>query len=138
MSKPPVDLGAPGRSGDLSRLDPWSFRVLPDGAFGVDSVVVGTTGTFVLLVTGASPGVLPMAKVRRAARRIRAAQSAAGVHLPVHAVLCVQGPPFVPRDRAGVRVIPRLLLVREISERTRVALPHQAERAAKSLRKAAG
>jgi hypothetical protein len=132
------DLGAPGRSGDLSRLDPWSFRVLPDGAFGVDSVVVGTTGTFVLLVTGASPGILSMTKIRRAARRIRAVQSAAGVHLPVHAVLCVQGPPFVPRSRARVRLVPRLLLVREISERARVALPHQAERAAKSLRKAAG
>jgi hypothetical protein len=79
-----------------------------------------------------------MTKVRRAARRIRAVQSAAGVHLPVHAVLCVQGPPIVPRDRAGVRVIPRLPLVREITERNRAALPHLAERAATSLRKAAG
>ena len=134
---PGPDLGAPGRSGDLARLDPWSFRVLADDAFGVDRVVVGTTGTFVVLVTGPSPGIRATWRVRRAATRIRGAQQSVGLHLPVIPVLCVQGPSFDPTTRVGVRVVPRLMVAREISERARVVPPQQVQRAAEILRRAA-
>jgi hypothetical protein len=128
---------------DLVRLDPWSFRVLPGESFGVDCVVLGTTGAFAIrvvdqpataMVGKRPPGLRGLA---RGARRLAHRLMTVGVHVRTQAVLCSVGPEFAPRTVRGVRVLPRALLVREISERQRVLMPHQAERAAQSLLSAA-
>jgi len=129
---------------DLVRLDPWSFRILPGESFGVDQVVLGTTGVFAIRVVD-EPALAMVRKrppghrgLARLTRRLESRLGAVGIHTGAQALLCSVGPTqFAPRTIRGVRVIPRSLLVREISERQRVLMPHQAERAAKSLLRAA-
>ncbi|MDP9343599.1 MAG: hypothetical protein M3Q23_16215 [Actinomycetota bacterium] len=135
----------PSLEAELARLDPWSFHVLPGESFGVDSIVVGTTGSFAIRVVqegiSAMVGKRPPGRrgLRRAARRLERRLNELGVHTRVEAVLCSVGASgFAPRTLRGVRVIPRILLVRELSERQRVLLPHQAQRAARSLLRPTG
>jgi hypothetical protein len=125
---------------ELARLDPWSFHVLPGDGFGVDVVVVGTTGSFAVRVVN-EQALAMVAKrppghrgLRRAARRLDHRLLELGVHTGVQPVLCSVGPSgFAPRTVRGVRVVPRTLLARELSDRQRVLMPHQAQRAARSL-----
>jgi hypothetical protein len=124
----------------MARLDPWSFHVLPGAAFGVDHVVVGTTGSFAIRVASGDVEAMVSNRppgrrgLRRAAGRLGHRLGSIGVHTGAQAVLCSAGPSgFAPRTVRGVRVVPRELLVREISERRRVLMPHQAQRAARSL-----
>jgi Fe2+ transport system protein FeoA len=134
---------APTLAAELARLDPWSFHVLPGEGFGVDSVVVGTTGSFAIravhedapaMVARRPPGHRGL---RRAARRLERRLAELGLHTGAEAVLCSAGPTgFAPRTVRGVRVIPRVLLVRELAERQRILEPHQAQRAAQSLLRA--
>ena len=114
--------------------------MLPGEEFGVDTVVVGTTGSFAIrvveddipaMVSKRPPGHRGL---RRAAKRLESRLHELGVHSGVDAVLCSIGAAgFAPRTLRGVRVIPKVLLVRELAERERIMLPHQARRAAASL-----
>src|SRR5919197_1082519 len=116
---------------ELSRLDPWSFQLLPGREFGADHVVVGTTGAFAIKVASGS-GTVSVAAARRAAKRLRRRLGSAAYHGGVHALLCVDGS-VLPRTVRGVRVVPRSLVVKEVAERTRTAQPHQVQRVAKTL-----
>ena len=131
---------APPLTAELARLDPWSFHVLPGECFGVDAVVVGTTGSFAIRVVEEDVTAMVARRppghrgLRKAAKRLEHRLDEMGVHTGAEAVLCSVGPAgFAPRTVRGVRVIPRVLLVRELAERHRVLLPHQARRAATSL-----
>jgi hypothetical protein len=123
---------------ELGKLDRWSFRVLPGEELGCDHIVLGTTGAFAVLFRGDSvpqgfliPGIH---RARRAARRLRAHVSAIGVEGGTVALLCPRtSAVFAPRTMRGVRVVPPVLLAKEISERNRSSLPHQIQRAAESL-----
>jgi hypothetical protein len=130
---------------ELAHLDPWSFHVLPGQGFGVDTVVVGTTGSFAIRVVDQDVTAMVARRppghrgLRRAAKRLAHRLAGLGVHTGVEAVLCSVDPSgFAPRTVRGVRVIPRVLLVRELAERQRVLQPHQARRAAHSLVRATG
>src|SRR5438445_2908028 len=61
-------------SRELTRLDPFSFFVLPGDLYGVDQVVVGTTGAFAIRVGECSvDGKIgkDVALARRGAARLR-------------------------------------------------------------------
>jgi hypothetical protein len=126
----------PAVSRELARLDPFSFFVLSGGPFGVERVVVGITGTFVIHVTSHTvDGSLrrDLAVVRRAAKRARRHAGPTLLHTSIHPVLCVQGRQFRPFVRRGVRVIPWSSVVREVSARTKATSQHQAQRVAEQL-----
>jgi hypothetical protein len=128
---------------ELRKLDRWSFHVLPGDGVGCDHVVLGTTGSFALVFEGDSvpqgfliPGIH---RARRAARRLRGHVTALGVEGETVAVLCPRtSSVFAPRTVRGVRVVPPVLLAKEISERNRSAMPHQVQRAAESLTRSLG
>jgi hypothetical protein len=118
---------------ELARLDPWSFRAMPGRKFGVEHVVVGTTGAFAIKVAGATNGkTAGVGEARRAARRLRRKLAAASYHGGVHAVVCVDGA-FLPKTVRGVRVVPRSLILKELAQRRRTAQPHQVSRVAQTL-----
>jgi hypothetical protein len=122
---------------ELERLDPWSFWALPEGSFGVDRVLVGTTGVFVIATDATTDGrrTLRGARgLRAATRRVRSELSKRGFDLPVQAVLCHTGLPFIPFTRRRIRVVHRSYLVREIGSRSRAVNPKKAERALEALR----
>src|SRR5947208_1584064 len=88
-----------GVSRELARLDPFSFFVISGDAFGVERVVVGSTGTFVIHVVeesvdGSIRGALRA--TRKAARRARRQAGAAALNTSVRPVLCLQGRQFAP------------------------------------------
>jgi hypothetical protein len=135
---------------DLGRLDPWSFWTLPGEGFGVDHVVVGTTGAYVVAVSDEavempkhehaqfSLKVRHPRRFRRAARLVRRRLLAATVHTDVRPILCFSNSPdFAPRTVRGVRVVSRSMLLREIADRDRSISANQARRAMTSLRKVA-
>jgi hypothetical protein len=123
---------------ELRRLDPWSFHVLPGHGVGCDHVVMGTTGAFAVVFEGDSvpsgmrvPG---LRRARRAARRLRGHLGAIGVKGETFAVVCPRTySVFAPRTMRGVRIVPPMLLAKEISDRNRSAMPHQVRRAAEAL-----
>jgi hypothetical protein len=125
-----------GVSRELARLDPFSFFVISGEAFGVERVVVGATGTFVIHAAARTlnGGIRrDLAVVRRAAKRARRQAGEAAVHTKVHALLCLQGRQFAPFVRRGVKVIPWASVVTEVAGRSRLATPHQAQRVAERL-----
>ncbi len=112
--------------------------MLPGDGVGADHVVLGTTGAFAVVVAGdAVPqGFLieGVGRTRRAARRLRRHIGAIGLQSETVALLCPRtSSVFAPRTVRGVRVVPPVLLAREISQRNRSAMPHQVQRAADSL-----
>ncbi|MFL5797452.1 MAG: hypothetical protein ACJ77A_05895 [Actinomycetota bacterium] len=137
MTEAPRSLSESGER-ELSRLDPWSFHVLPGEGVGCDRVVIGTTGSFAVVFEGDGlptglrvPG---LRRARRAARRLEGHVRAIGVQGGVFSILCPRGDAvFAPRTMRGVRVLPSVLLAGEISGRSRSAMPHQVKRAAESL-----
>ena len=112
--------------------------MLPGGDIGCDHIVVGTTGAFAVVVEGETvpqgfliPGIR---RTRRAARRLRSHVSAIGVQGETIGLLCPRtSSVFAPRTVRGVRIVPPVLLAKEISQRNRAAMPHQVQRAAESL-----
>jgi hypothetical protein len=130
---------APARSGEreLSRLDPWSFHVLPGEGVGCDRVVVGTTGAFALVFDGEgvpSGRARGVGRARRASRKLKGHLRAIGLQSESVGILCPETHAvFAPRTVRGVRVVPKVLLASEISDRSRTTMPHQVKRAADSL-----
>jgi hypothetical protein len=132
----PPHTAASGVSRELARLDPFSFFVISGEQFGVERVVVGSTGTFVLHTTQRTitgPLRHELAVARKAAKRVRNRAAESAVHTTVHAVLCLQGRQFAPFVRRGVKVIPWASIVREVAGRNRVASQHQMQRVAERL-----
>ena len=123
-------------SRELARLDPFTFFVLSGSPFGVERVVVGSTGTFVVHVGAEAidgSNRRELTRLKRAARRVRRQAGAASVHTSVHPVLCLPGRQFTPLVQRGVKVIPWGAVVAEVSGRSRRASPHQAQRVAQRL-----
>jgi hypothetical protein len=123
---------------ELTRLDPWSFHVLPGEGVGCDRVVIGTTGSFAVVFQGDGPplGVLVpgLRRARRAARRLKGHVRAIGFQGDVFPILCPRSDAvFAPRSVRGVRVVPPVLLSGDISGRTRATMPHQVKRVAEAL-----
>jgi hypothetical protein len=123
---------------ELAQLDRWSFRVLPGDRIGCDQVVMGTTGSFVVVFEGdgvpAGMHVPGLRRARRAAGKLKSHLGAIGSHVETTAVLCPRTySVFAPRTVRGVRIVPPGLLAAEISERNRAAQPHQVRHAAEAL-----
>jgi hypothetical protein len=134
----PTNGNSPGSSvsRELSRLDPFSFFVLPGGGHGVDHIVVGATGTFAITVGFRSleDGCRgETRKARRGAKRVRRAAGTAAVHSRVQPLVCLPGRSFEAKNVRGVRVIPWGSLLMEIAGRSRTLTRHQAQRIAESL-----
>jgi hypothetical protein len=121
---------------ELSRLDPFSFFVISGHPYGVDQVVVGTTGSFAISV-GREPvdGNFrrDVARARRGAKRLRQGAGPAAVHSRFQALVCLPGRQFVAKSSRGARVIPWGDVVTEIVSRSRSVTPHQAQRIADAL-----
>jgi len=133
---PGPDGVAAGVSRELTRLDPFTFKVLPGDRYGAEHVVVGATGTFVIVAGHASiDGQLArdVAGARRAANRVRRSAGSTAVHTSVHALLCLPGRQFPPRTRRGVRIIPWGSVVSEVADRSRSVTLHQSKRVAERL-----
>jgi len=127
---------AAGVSRELSRLDPFSFFVIPGHEYGLDHVVVGTTGAYAIRVgrdTVDGRYRKDIAHAKRGAVRVRRGAGQAAIHTKVQPVVCLPGRQFAPTTRRGVRVIPWGRLVPEIAERSRTVLPNQARRFAEAL-----
>lgn len=134
---------------ELSRLDPWSFWVVPTAPEEIgEFTVVGTTGAFLVAACGlegylsgdggrldvAGRPVRGLVEVRRAARRFRGRLASSAVFTDVVPILCLtQAAAGAPRIVRGVLVVSVVDLVREITDRERVLLPSRAMRAAESL-----
>lgn len=124
----------------LARLDPWSFAQIDGLLWGVDVVVVGSTGAFVIryekdLATALAGRRRDLRSVRSAVRRTRYALSERAVYLDVHAVTAVDAP-IAPRRIRDVNVVPASGLPSFIADRKRMILAHQVERAAAVVRRA--
>ena len=122
---------------ELMKLDPWSFRVMPGDGVGCDRLVLGTTGAFAVVFagdgvpTGRVPG---RRRAKKAARRLRSHLGSLGARVETIGIVCPRTDSvFAPRNVRGVKVIPPALLAREISGRSRAAMPHQIKRAADEL-----
>ncbi len=123
-------------SRELTRLDAFSFFVMPGEDFGADHVVVGATGAFAIRVGQATvDGNLrrEIARARRAAKRVTQGAGVAAVHTSVRPILCLPGRGFRPRTSRGVKVIPWRQVVSEVAERQRTVTPHQAQRVVEAL-----
>jgi hypothetical protein len=123
---------------ELLKLDPWSFRVMPGEGVGCDRLVLGTTWAFAVVFAGeAVPTGLRVSgrwRARRAARRLKSHLGSLGTRVETFAIVSPRTDSvFAPRTVRGVRVIPPALLAREISGRSRAAMPHQIKRAAEEL-----
>jgi hypothetical protein len=123
-------------SRELTRLDPFSFFVLPGRDYGVDHVVVGTTGAFAIRVgRGGVEGKIgkDVAQARRGAQRVRRSAGQAAVHSSVQPLVCLPGRQFAPKTKRGVRIVPWGTIVAEIAARNRSVSPNQARRFVEQL-----
>ena len=124
-------------SRELTRLDPFSFFVISGRSYGVEHVVVGTTGTFAIAVGSSSVdggGYRSAAgRAKRGVRRVRQGAGPAAVHTSMQALVCLPGRQFEPRTVRGARVIPWGSLVAEIAGRQRSVTQNQAQRIAANL-----
>ncbi len=134
---------------ELSRLDPWSFWVVPARADDVgEFLVFGTTGAFLVAVLGVegyltssrgrmrigSEPLRGLGDVRRAAGNLHGHLAAVGVFTDVVPILCLtRAAVGAPRTAHLVRLVGLDQVVREITGRAKVLLPGKAQRAAESL-----
>src|SRR5256714_11062655 len=105
----PAAPAAASVSRELTRLDAFSFFVIPGVDFGADHVVVGATGAFAIRVGQATiDGNLrrEIARARRAAERGNPGAGVAAVHTPVRPILCLPGRGLRPPTPRRAEVIP--------------------------------
>jgi hypothetical protein len=136
---------------ELSRLDPWSFWVVPANAQGMEFSVVGTTGAFAVATCSLEGYVKPTTarlrvgdraasglwRLRRAARNVHARLLASGLDVPVETIVCLtRAFPAPATSVRGVRAVHVERLVEDIAERPRVIDAKRAERMATKLRSA--
>jgi hypothetical protein len=121
---------------ELTKLDPFSFFVLAGEPYGLDLLVVGTTGAFGIAVSSSDVSGSYRRDLKRARRGSKRARSAAGqtaVHTRIHPLVCLAGPQFDAKAQRGARVIPWGAVVREIAGRNRSVSNNQARRMAEAL-----
>lgn len=133
---------------ELERLDPWAFWAMPGDGFGVDRIVVGTTGAFAISVNdaegyvnvnlgrirvgGTSAGSLT--GLRTKARRLGTKLSSMQVPGGAEAVLVLtQATVGAPRQIKGVWVVRPQDLPRLIAQRPNRVPRQTAKRAAQAL-----
>jgi hypothetical protein len=133
---------------ELSRLDPYSFFVVPALEWDADLAVVGTTGAF-LIAACDLPGVARVdarrpvvgdravggiRRLRSGSRRFAARLVSASMFAHVVPIVClteaIAGPPV---DAAGVRFVKAADLARDISARPGVQAHTRAQTAARAL-----
>jgi len=136
-------------TGELGRLDPFSFWVVPAGpTTRGDLVVVGATGAFVIEVCSL-PGrlefgrgaptvgdlVIPgLLRLKKAAKHVTTTLGRASVFVEAEPVLCVTGAMAgAPTTSKGVAILHRRDLVTHISSRPRVLEHGRAQRGARAL-----
>jgi hypothetical protein len=137
---------------ELSRLDPWSFWVVPATARGSDFSVVGTTGAFAIatcslegyvkatpvrfVVGQRAPG--GVRRLRGAARAMRNRLLASSLDVRVEPIVCfTRAFPSPATTVRGVRAVNLDRLVDDIAERPRIIDAKRAERIAQKLRSGA-
>jgi len=133
---------------ELERLDPWSFWVAAGDEFGVDRVVIGTTGAFILVVSQAEGymnvslgrvkiGGVPVASVRsmkRKARKLKSKLHGMAVYANVEPVICATNAILgSPKNVRGVWVGKPADVVKVISRRANALQRQPAKRAAQAL-----
>ena len=133
---------------ELERLDAWAFWVADGDEFGVDRIVIGTTGAFVLVVTQEEGymnmslgrvkiGGVPVASVgslKRKARKLKSKLHGMAAYTDVEAVVCATNAILgAPRKVKGVWVAKPADVVKVISRRANVIQRQTAKRAAQSL-----
>lgn len=133
---------------ELERLDPWAFWSMPGTEFGVDRIVMGTTGAFAVLVSDAEGyvsvnlgrvrvGETPVAwlpGLRSKARKLRTRLSSMQVPAATDPVLVLtQATMGAPRQIKGVWVVQPRDLPRLIAQRPNKVPRQTAKRAAQAL-----
>lgn len=133
---------------ELSRLDPWAFWSAPGEAFGVDLVVMGTTGAFAVVISDAegyvdiklgrvTVGGKTAASIRSLAgkaRKLRGTLSGMQVDAPATAVLVLTRAMIgSPREIRGIWVARPQDLPRLIAQRPNKVARQPAKRAAQAL-----
>jgi hypothetical protein len=137
-------------SKELSRLDPYSFWVLPAGTLSstADLIVAGATGLFLMAVWPA-PGAFSVSRgrpmvgdeaipgvraLRSDARSLSEKLSAASVSGTFEPVICLtHGVAGMPRDVKGVHVVALGDLLKDLASRPRILEHSRVERAARVL-----
>ncbi|MFL5738030.1 MAG: hypothetical protein ACJ76P_11930 [Actinomycetota bacterium] len=136
---------------ELSRLDPWSFWVVPADTQGMEFSVVGTTGAFAVATCSLEGYVKPRTarlvvgdstasglwRLRRGARKMRDRLLSSGLDVRVETIVCLtRAFPAPATSVRGVRAVHVERLVEDIAERPRVFDAKRAERMARKLRSA--
>ena len=134
---------------ELSRLDPWSFWVVPATARGSEFSVVGTTGAFAIATCSlegyvkATPmrfvvgerAVGGLRRLRAAARTMRNRLLASSLDVRVEPIVCfTRAFPSPATTVRGVRAVNLDRLVEDIAERPRTVDAKRTERIAQKLR----
>lgn len=137
-------------SKELSRLDPYSFWVVPAGALSGagDLIVAGSTGLFLMAVWPA-PGAFSVSRgrpmvddraipgvraLRLDAKRLSSRLSGSSVSATVEPVICLtHGVVGMPRDVKGVHVVALGNLSKDLASRPRILEHSRVERAARVL-----
>jgi hypothetical protein len=133
---------------ELERLDPWAFWAMPGSDFGVDRLVVGTTGAFAIVVSdvegyvssnlgrirvgGSSVASLPglRAKARKLATKLSSIEVPGGAEA---VLVLTQATVGAPRQIKGVWVVRPQDLPRLIAQRPNKVPRQTAKRAAQAL-----
>jgi hypothetical protein len=132
---------------ELDRLDAWSFWVAPGESFGVDRVVIGTTGAFtVTVVPDEGYMKVSMGKVRiggmalsisglkSKAKKLKSKLASLEVETETEAIICcTHGTIGTPKNVKGVWVVRPADIVRIIAHRTSPVPRASAKKAAQSL-----
>lgn len=133
---------------ELNRLDAWAFWIAPGEAFGVDRIVIGTTGSFAILVNqdegfmrlrmgririgdGPSSSVRGL---RGKARKLKEKLSSMAMYGEAEAVICCTSATLgAPRNIKGVWIARSADLPRLIAHRPNSVPRQTAKRAAQNL-----
>jgi hypothetical protein len=136
VSPRPATAASSSVSRELTKLDPFSFFVLSGRDYGIEHVVVGTTGAYAVSVSDATVEGnyrRDVARANRAARMVRHGAGQTAVHTKIQPLVCLTGHPFSSKSVRGAKVIPWGAVVTEIAGRNRSVTPNQARRIAEAL-----
>lgn len=132
---------------ELDRLDAWSFWVAPGKAFGVDRIVIGTTGSFVVTVVSdegymkvslgrAKIGdrLISLSGLKSKAKKLRAKLASLEVPTQTEAIICCTNATIgTPKNVKGVWVVRPADIARIISHRPSPVPRAAAKKAAQAL-----
>ena len=132
---------------ELDRLDAWSFWVASGEGFGVDRIVIGTTGAFVVTVVPDEGYMkVSMGKIRvggkalsvsgqkSKARKLRSKLAGLEVETEAEAIICCTHATIgTPKNVKGVWVVRPVDIGRIIAHRTSPVPRASAKKAAQAL-----